>query len=152
VIDGNDTVIEKEEDEEVEGSIYSFGEFSSTARVNYTFKEDDKPRHRGDTRHTTTMSSNKEQGDRDGRSTVSDDSGRGKTPEAGISDFLRFYVEDQRRQREEQHKREEKSRQVQREETAWRDEESRRAMDAQQCLLEAMMARRCEMYIPQHQL
>jgi len=78
-----------------------------------------------DTRLTTQMA-NKEQGDRDGRSTVSIDSGRGTTPEPGMGDFLRVYVEDQRRQREE---------------TARRDEESRRVIDAQQRLLEAMMTR-----------
>jgi len=165
LLDGNSTVIEKEESD-VEGSEYSFGSFSNTAHIDHSFQEGGH-RLKGreetfqvvDTRRETKMSSSKEQTDRAGGSTTSTDSGRGKTPEPALGDFFRFYMEDQKRRdeeakkalalhredverrEEESRRREEEARRVQREDALRRDEESRRQMETQQKMLDAMMAR-----------
>jgi len=110
----------------------NLGDLSNTARLKYQ----------------SDMQNSKEQVDRDGRSTLSHDSGLGKMPEVGMGDFFRWFAEDQKRNREdqlrreeEQRRREEESIRLQREEAARRDEESRRAIETQQKLIEAMMAR-----------
>jgi len=127
LIEGDTTVIEKDNSETPE-SESSSGTFSTTAQFIYNHPWE---------RHSKEMSSNKDPIDKDERSKISHDSGLGRTPEVGMGDFLKWLAEDQQRNREEAVRREERYRDDQ----VRRDNEARLQREAQQKLMEAMMAR-----------
>jgi len=113
-------VTDREESESVEGREYSFGEFSNTAY------------------HDLKFGKKSEEFDKEGRMSkeASKDSGRGVTPDAGLGDFMRLYLDEQRRidNRREQERREEIARREEerREEIARREEERRETREREE--------------------
>jgi len=101
---GSGTIVE-----ELEGSEYSFGAFSDTAHYNYKFEETQKK-----TKTVSEETKGFENTDRRDRMTSKDstDLGRGATPDTGLGDFMRMYIDKQRRrdERREEERREENDR------------------------------------------
>jgi len=88
---------------EVEGSVKSFGEFSNTAYHNYGF-EDDIEKEKVDKIEDSKKISRE--------SKMSTNSGRGAMPDAGLSEYMRMYIDEQRKRdtRREEERREENNR------------------------------------------
>jgi len=92
------------------GSEYSFGTFSETAYENYGF-EDEKERVERRPRVVREQTTILEdvRGERM-MSKDSTDSGKGRTPEPGLGDFMRMYIDDQRAERDERRREREDNR------------------------------------------
>jgi len=115
---------------EGEGSEESFGDFSATTQFNFNKRREFK--------EELEVAMSRE----------SKDSEKGNTPEPGLSDFMRMYMEDQRRRderdrirREEQERRDEESRVRREEEREARQAEAERNLAVQQRLMEALMTK-----------
>jgi len=131
------TVCEKsvvEGESEQEGSVYSFGTFSETAFKNYGFEDErvekvdkeQRPKVVRDRIETEPRKEVKED------SKMSTDSGRGATPEAGLGDFMRMYIDEQRRRddrREEERREEREQRERERSEAREREERMWQSMN-----------------------
>jgi len=123
-----------------EGSEVSWGTFSTVAHADYKFSEGTyrlnrkKGSNLTDTRSDKKMYSDKELIEGPGGSTVSTDSGNGATPGPSMSDFIKFYVADQRKKEEAAQRRLEGEREARR-------AEAEKQMTNQQRLLDAMLAR-----------
>jgi len=74
--------------DEESGSEYSFGDFSNTAQFKYSYTAD---------KHKVSMLNSKDHVDRPGRVTESTDSRRGATPDTGLGEFMKLYIDEQRR-------------------------------------------------------
>jgi len=112
---GNEIVGEESD----RGSEYSYGTFSETAYKDYTFEDEREKREKRPKAVSDEIARVENSSEEKRMSKKSNDSGRGRTPESGLGEFFKFYMEDQKR----------------------RDEESRRTLDTQQRMLEAMMTR-----------
>jgi len=122
-------VVRDEEESVTGGSEYSFGDFSNTAQFKYSYPVD---------KHKENMSNSKDHVDRSGRVTESTDSGRGATPDAGLGEFMKMYINEQRRRddRREEERREENDRREEerREEREQRERERAEAREREERL------------------
>jgi len=114
---GDITVCEKgvvvpELESEQEGSVYSFGEFSNTAFRDYGFEDEAVKRKAENSQNTVVekgKTKSKEDTDRMSReSRTCHDSGLGKTSDVGLGEFMKMYMDEQRRERVEERERRER--------------------------------------------
>jgi len=127
-----------DKESEQEGSEYSFGEFSNTAHHNYIFEREKEKVERKPKVVEKVIEFTKGREDESVMSKETRDSGRGATPEAGLNDFMRLYIDEQRRrdERREQERREEMDRweEKRREEREQRERERAEARDREERL------------------
>jgi len=114
---GTGNIVDREESESVEGSEYNLEAFSNTAYHNLEFEEETRRPNRVETVKSKEVAKNMDAE----RSKGSIDSGRGVTPDAGLGDFMRMYLDEQKRRddRRDQERREERAEAKEREERLW---------------------------------
>jgi len=131
---GDVSVVDREKSESVDGSEYNFSEVSNVAYHNHSFEENTEILNPG----IRDLIEKKQEVMSVEPSTGSVDSGLGKAPEAGLADFMRLYIDEQRRrdERRERERREENDRREEerREERELRDRERAEAREREERL------------------